>query len=483
MQRFERTGFLAIEPTAMSVPYESQPTEAPLFILVGDIAVVSVCGPLEHRAGRWWDSYDGTLTRVSAALESSAKTVVLAVDSPGGVVSGMLNAARSIRAKARAAGKPLIAYVESKACSAGYCIASAADKIYAADSALIGSIGVLNCRLDSSANATANGLKFNIVTSGARKGDGTEPLPYTAEEAAALQEVTDDLADLFFAAVQENRGIDARLLEAKLFVGKSAKKVGLVDGIATFEGLLASLASGGTMSKYTDARSALEDAAKTEDDDGKKAQKLLAEMKTLDAEDGGDEEDAPADDDSEASAEADPPKDEAEGDDDEKPADKKNKESTATANIPGDLAAIADRLAKENAKLRARAGISDRDAFLATRPDLSKELLGYLKTKPLAECKLIVSGIQKPPAKPKAAPANATATVQGTRGNTQVDENLPDGSTASRLPALEASALRRQMGLESTVRGVETRGDRLVLGVSVPKVEKPPANPGVQTGK
>ena len=54
-------------------------------------------GPLDQRGGFWWDGYDSVSERVSAALaDRDVQAVVLAIDSPGGVVAGCFDAARGL---------------------------------------------------------------------------------------------------------------------------------------------------------------------------------------------------------------------------------------------------------------------------------------------------------------------------------------------------------------------------------------------------
>ena len=63
----------------------------------GDVCVVHVRGSLEHHADIYGDSYDGLRERITAAFESDSQSVVLRIDSPGGVVSGLDEFVRWLR--------------------------------------------------------------------------------------------------------------------------------------------------------------------------------------------------------------------------------------------------------------------------------------------------------------------------------------------------------------------------------------------------
>ena len=63
--------------------------------MAGDVAVVSVDGPLMQRGGYWWDGHDAVAERVKAALaEPRARAVVMKLNSPGGIAAGCFAAAQ-----------------------------------------------------------------------------------------------------------------------------------------------------------------------------------------------------------------------------------------------------------------------------------------------------------------------------------------------------------------------------------------------------
>lgn len=285
-KRFDKQGLLALEPKAFFDLFFIEPP--PENQRVGDTEVVTIRGPLEFHSS-WFDSYEDILSRVGEACASDAKNVVLRVDSPGGDALGVFSAARAIREKCAASGKRLWTYIEGTGCSAAYALACAGEYICADPSAIVGSIGVISTRVDLSGLDDKMGVKVHVITSGTRKGDGHPSVPMSDEELAAAQSMIDALASQFAELVSECRGdmsaADVLALEAGVFTGADAKKNGLVDSTQSLESMLADLAggqpqpSGASMAtKYEEGRAALEEAAKGDDEEAKKAQRALAAM-------------------------------------------------------------------------------------------------------------------------------------------------------------------------------------------------------------
>ena len=103
------------------------------FALIDGIAVIEIAGTLVHR-GAWigqssgLTSYEGIAAQLQAALaDPSVRGIALDIDSVGGEVAGAFDLADRIRA-ARAQ-KPVNAFVAEHALSAGYVLASQADRI------------------------------------------------------------------------------------------------------------------------------------------------------------------------------------------------------------------------------------------------------------------------------------------------------------------------------------------------------------------
>lgn len=210
---------------------------------IDDVVVVHVRGPLEHHACLHSDSYEALRARFGEALASRPCAVVLRIDSPGGLVSGLNQAVYDMRRAARNEGVAVYAYVDELAASAAYAIACVADEIVIPPSGIAGSVGVISTMCDVSRANEAAGVTFVTLTSGARKADGHVNTPISDDAIAAEQERVDDLAGQFFRIVKESRGIDAKPLEANIYMGMYAVEAGLADVVMGWEALLANIQS------------------------------------------------------------------------------------------------------------------------------------------------------------------------------------------------------------------------------------------------
>jgi hypothetical protein len=341
-----------------------------------------------------------------------------------------------------------------------------------ADSALIGSIGVLVERCDVSARNVKEGLRVQFITSGARKADGHPDQPISDAELEQMQGIVDSMGASFFALVAELRprmtadGIAA--LQAKVFHGASAVGVGLADQIGSLSTVLALASATGIgatamadKSPYEVARAALEEAAKGEDANAAAAKRALAAL----GEGGGGEEEEPAPD-AEAGDDEEPEAEtEVEPDDDTQPAAAPKKESKAAAAY---RVAIAAQKTSEavRAELKSRDDKEERARLLASRPDLSAEMAKLLQKAPLDLVREHIASMPKLTGTIASNPrANAAAGGGGpapTRGEGAGDPNV------SRLPDNEKRALDQRMGLLGESSGIENTDYKLRLGVTKP---------------
>ncbi len=404
-----------------------------------DQGVVEICGPLvQHPDPQGcFDSYDQIRERVRAVTGP----ITLKIDSPGGDVAGCFELARDIRAMA--AGRPITAYVDGQACSAGYALACAADRIVVPSTGAVGSIGVVTGVVDATAANTAQGLRIEMVTSGARKADGNPNNPLTDEVLAAVQGTVDKLAQVFFDWVAVRRGFDPKYLEAAIFHGQDAVSQGLADAVMTWSELRSEKSNANlnatseptkrTM-KYQEIVSALKAAADEGDEDSKKA------LAKIEAEEmpSKEEEEKPEP----ATAESeDMPSDE------EEPKKKKP--------APEALA-LAAKVLRLEAKLTALSEKDERSTVLASRPDLAtnKEVSAFLATLSLPALKSACKSLPKP----AAVVASGNASVPGKLGATQ--------SQTSSLPSHEKRRLDLRMGLVKPSDGITKRDGKITFGSS-----------------
>jgi ClpP class serine protease len=168
------------------------------------------------------------------------KSIILDIDSPGGEANGCSELADHIF-EARGQ-KPIAAYIGGTGASAAYWIASACDRVFASDSAIIGSIGV-----QSALRSEKNEGEIRFVSS---QSPNKNRDPATEEGAREVQAVIDGLAEVFILKVARNRGVGRETVleefgQGSVFVGAEAQKRGLIDEITTLESVIANYGAQG----------------------------------------------------------------------------------------------------------------------------------------------------------------------------------------------------------------------------------------------
>ena len=211
------------------------------FAMVDGVAVIEVSGVLVHR-GAWigqssgQTSYEGIAAQLAAAATDPAvRGIALEIDSFGGEVAGVFDLADAIRS-ARAA-KPVWAFVAEHAFSAGYALASQADRIILPRTGAVGSIGVVVMHADLSGQLSDAGVTVTLIHSGAHKVDGNPYAPLPDAVRARIQAEIDSIRTLFAETVAAGRGrrlnADAALAtEAECYRGTEAVAVGLADEVS-----------------------------------------------------------------------------------------------------------------------------------------------------------------------------------------------------------------------------------------------------------
>lgn len=207
-------------------------------------ALITITGSLVNR-GAWigassgLTSYEGIAAQIRAAMaDSKVKELFLDLNTPGGEATGAFELADLVRAAN--ATKPVTAFVNGLAASAGYLIASGAGRIVSVPSGLAGSIGVVMMHADYSEALQKAGIKPTFVFSGDHKVDGNPYEPLAKDVKERLQAEVDTMREEFVQAVAQGRGNRlsakaARDTEAALYTAKEAKEIGLVDDLASFD--------------------------------------------------------------------------------------------------------------------------------------------------------------------------------------------------------------------------------------------------------
>ncbi len=180
------------------------------------------------------------LARVLSRLENDdeVKAVVLRIDSPGGsaLASDLLwHQLMSLRAR-----KPLVVSIGDMAASGGYYMASTGAVVFADETSIVGSIGVVGGKI--AANRALEKIGIHAETFPAKAGDAHAEaraayesllLPWDDATRDRVLETMEGVYKLFLARVSEGRGIPvervAASAEGRIFSGRDARDRGLVD--------------------------------------------------------------------------------------------------------------------------------------------------------------------------------------------------------------------------------------------------------------
>lgn len=463
---FQPKGPLALDPQAFGMLVDAPAVERPgVDTSIEGLAIVRAHGPLEHHPDWCFESYDRILDLWAEACASPAHTLVLHLDSPGGVVAGAFDCARALRHMADASGKRYVSFAAGQAASAGYALGCTAHEFYASETAMIGSIGVLDTVVDTTGADANAGLRFTMIASGSRKLDGNPHIEFSAEALASKQRTVNALAGAFFSLVADCRGLDALAvagLQAAQFTGREAIALGLVDGTHGFQTLTALL--GDSSMKFGALVEALREAAKGDDANAKAAAKMLSAYEVED-------EAPPADDEEDEDEEAPAPTGEAAPGAGAVAAPAAGAAATPGADATNALAALAaenaelkaekaKRVAKE-AKAKAQAEESvERTTLIESRKDLPEAVVSYLATAPIATVRDFCGKVKATANLTSGAAASAQPGVKPTVGKV-------DGVT-SRQSADDVARMDRAMGLAPKANTTERTAHRLTLG-SKPK--------------
>ncbi|RHW33494.1 signal peptide peptidase SppA [Lysinibacillus yapensis] len=177
--------------------------------------------------------------------DESIKGVVLYVNSPGGGVIESADIHEKIVEIKEQRNIPIYVSMGSYAASGGYYISAPADKIFAHNETITGSIGVIMQSYNFSELADNIGIKFETVKSGEHKDMFGGTRPTTAEERAMVQEMIDDSYETFVDVIEQGRGMTEaqvkKVADGRILGGAQAKKAGFVDELGGLDDTIASI--------------------------------------------------------------------------------------------------------------------------------------------------------------------------------------------------------------------------------------------------
>ncbi len=176
------------------------------------------------------------MTQINEAkANKNIKGVLLVVDSPGGAVAPSVELAYAIKELSQL--KPVVAYASGVMASGSYYASIWANKIIANPGSMVGSIGVIFQGTNIEELMEKIGVKTQTIKAGKYKESGTFTREWNSYEKEELNKVIQDTYSMFVTHVASARKLKVedhiKFANAHIFTSLQAKKVGLIDEVAT----------------------------------------------------------------------------------------------------------------------------------------------------------------------------------------------------------------------------------------------------------
>ena len=169
--------------------------------------------------------------------------VAISINSPGGspVQSHLIH--DYVKQLAKKNKKKVIIFAEDVAASGGYLIACCGDEIYANQSSIIGSIGVIYSSFGFTELISKIGVQRRVYTAGKNKSTLDPFMKEKDEDIERLKNIQLDLHKDFIKVVEKSRGSKlvkskVELFSGEFWSGRKAKELGLIDGIGNANQIL-----------------------------------------------------------------------------------------------------------------------------------------------------------------------------------------------------------------------------------------------------
>ena len=204
----------------------------------GGVATVHAYGPMLSDGspldlGMGATGYEEIIADIEAAnATEGVKAIILKTNTPGGTVSGIEEAYKTIKES----NVPVFGYNEGYATSAGYYLLAATEYIAASASSTTGNIGTVLDYWDFSGVYEAMGAeRITIVNEGADLKGTHRDSPMTEPQRQFLTDDINAMGEQFFNRVEENRpDIDPEVKRAGWYQPTQAAALGLIDAESTF---------------------------------------------------------------------------------------------------------------------------------------------------------------------------------------------------------------------------------------------------------
>jgi protease-4 len=165
--------------------------------------------------------------------DDDIKAIILHIDSPGGAAAPSQEIYHEVLKIRDGKKKPIVASIESVGASGAYYVASGANKIYANQASVVGSIGVIMEWTNYGDLLTWAKMKPEVIHAGSLKDAGDPTHAMTPEERVYFQGLVDNMYGQFVADVANGRHLPADQIRAlatgQVWTGEQALPLHLID--------------------------------------------------------------------------------------------------------------------------------------------------------------------------------------------------------------------------------------------------------------
>ncbi len=183
--------------------------------------------------------------------DETVKGIVLRVNSPGGSATASEIILREILLTKKE--KPVVVSMGNIAASGGYWISAGADRIFAEENTITGSIGVFGLLHNIQEIGNNHGITWDVVKTGKFSDIDSPYRPKNNQELAIYQKSVAQVYRRFLNKVAQYRNLPAQkvqeIAQGRVWSGKEAVTIGLVDQIGGLESAIAYIAEQAELGK------------------------------------------------------------------------------------------------------------------------------------------------------------------------------------------------------------------------------------------
>lgn len=219
----------------------------------GSVGVIPITGPITKYDG--FCGEPGAISHATGLLQmkkrSNIGSVVLHVDTPGGEARAM----DSFSSTLKNFGKPVLSLVDGMAASGGMWLVSLTNEVYAANKmSEVGSVGAYTMLADFKGMYEKEGIKLHEIYAPQSTDKNKDYRDAINGDYGMVEEDLKTLVDEFISTVKTGRpgavANEEKWNTGKMFFAQDAQRIGLIDGIKSFDQVVSKAAWLGKRKKY-----------------------------------------------------------------------------------------------------------------------------------------------------------------------------------------------------------------------------------------